>query len=120
MLYFYYLPPSNNSTGYGTSMLQQSRYSRLLFDGDEKKFEQWQIQFSGYMRLQKLKETILKPVTDEVDVSKNEEAFAELKQFLEDKSLSLVMRDAANDGRKALGILREHYAGTSKPRIISL
>ena len=30
------------------------------------------------------------------------------------------MRDAANDGRKALGILREHYTGNSKPRIISL
>ena len=46
--------------------------------------------------------------------------FGYLRQFLDDKSLSLVMRDAASDGRKALGILREHFAGTSKPRIISL
>uniref|UniRef100_A0A1A8HI63 CCHC-type domain-containing protein n=1 Tax=Nothobranchius korthausae TaxID=1143690 RepID=A0A1A8HI63_9TELE len=30
------------------------------------------------------------------------------------------MRDAADDGRKALIILREHYAGKGKPRIISL
>ena len=30
------------------------------------------------------------------------------------------MRDAKNDGRKALGILREHYLGKGKPRIISL
>lgn len=30
------------------------------------------------------------------------------------------MRDAADDGRKALKILREHYAGKGKPRVISL
>ena len=30
------------------------------------------------------------------------------------------MRDAADDGRKALKILREHYASQSKPRIITL
>ena len=30
------------------------------------------------------------------------------------------MRDAVDDGKKALKILREHYAGTGKPRIISL
>ena len=52
--------------------------------------------------------------------AKNEECYAELIQFLDDKSLSLVMRDAADDGRKALKILREHYASQSKPRIITL
>ncbi|XP_068213827.1 uncharacterized protein [Palaemon carinicauda] len=30
------------------------------------------------------------------------------------------MRDAVNDGRKALEILRDHYRSTRKPRIISL
>ena len=30
------------------------------------------------------------------------------------------MRDARDDGRKALGILREHYLGRSKPRIFGL
>ena len=54
------------------------------------------------------------------DEAKNEECYAELIQFLDDKSLSLVMRDAADDGRKALKILREHYASQSKPRIITL
>ena len=47
-------------------------------------------------------------------------AFAELIQFLDDRSLSLVTRDAYDDGRKALHILKEHYAGKDKPRIISL
>jgi hypothetical protein len=30
------------------------------------------------------------------------------------------MRDAVDDGRKALRILRSHYAGKGKPRIIAL
>ena len=30
------------------------------------------------------------------------------------------MRDAQDDGRKALNILRDYYAGKGKPRIISL
>ena len=60
-------------------------------------------------------------IYDDVDITaaKNEEAFAELIQFLDDKSLALVMRDARDNGRKALKILRAHYAGTGKPRVIS-
>ena len=72
------------------------------------------------MRLQKLKDTIVGSEDDEIDADKNAEALAELIQFLDDKSLSLTMRDAIDDGRKALGILGEHNAGKSKPRIISL
>jgi chitinase len=30
------------------------------------------------------------------------------------------MRDATDDGRKALQILRDHYANQGKPRIITL
>ena len=67
-----------------------------------------------------MKDTIVGSENDEIDADKNAEAFAKLIQFLDDKSLSLIMRDAIDDARKALGILREHYAGTSKPRLISL
>ncbi|ELT98103.1 hypothetical protein CAPTEDRAFT_207765 [Capitella teleta] len=52
--------------------------------------------------------------------SKNEEVFAELIQFLNYTSLSLVIRDAEDDGRAALRILNCHYAGSTKPRIIGL
>ncbi|PIK37656.1 hypothetical protein BSL78_25527 [Apostichopus japonicus] len=82
--------------------------------------------------MMKLKDTILgldvppegeagsgQPNVNDV-VGKNEECYAELIQFLDDKSLSLVMRDAADDGRKALKILREHYSNQGKPRIITL
>ena len=80
----------------------------------------------GHLRLQGLKETILTvPETDDedallADAAKNEEAYAELIQFLDDKSLSLVMREAPDDGRAALLILQDYYAGKGKPRIISL
>lgn len=101
-----------------------SRYSRLQFDGDERKYEIWETKFLGHLRLQGLKDVILKAEGDEEadgeDDDKNAEAYAELIQFLDDKSLSLVMRDAVDDGRKALKILRGHYAGVGKPRIISL
>ena len=104
-----------NATGYGPR-------HRLLFDGDERKYELWEVKLLGYMRLQKLHEVIDPPASDTspADVSKNAEAFAELIQFLDDRSLSLVMRDAKDDGRKALKILREHYLSKGKPKIISL
>ncbi len=60
------------------------------------------------------------PSEEEADEEKNEECYAELIQLLDDTSLSLVMRDAAGDGRKALKILRDHYASQGKPRIIAL
>ena len=69
-----------------------SRWSRLLFDGDEKNYELWETKFLGHMQLQKLKDTILNgPAVgvDEgalaVDATKNAEAYAELIQFLDDK-----------------------------------
>ena len=64
-------------------------------------------------------ETIV-PSDNEPDEAKNEECCAELIRLFDDKSLSLVMRDAAGDGRKALQILRDHYASQGKPRIIAL
>lgn len=110
---------SQGLTGYGPSH-NLGRHSRLIFDGDERHYELWEVKFLGYMRLRKLKATILAPESDEVDADKNEEAYAELIQCLDEKSLSLVMRDAADNGGKALRILREHYAGVGKPRVIGL
>ena len=112
---------TNTLTGYGPSN------SRLIFDGDERKYELWEVKFLGYLRLKKLVETILTPLAPDAseeataaDSVKNADAFAELIQYLDDRSLSLVIRDAANDGRKAFGILREHYLSKGKPRVISL
>ena len=39
--------------------------------------------------------------------------YAELGQFLDDKSLSLVLRDTNDDGKEAVNILRAYYVGSS-------
>ena len=51
---------------------------------------------------------IFVPDTDdrEPDVEKNADAFAELVQCLGDRSLSLEIREAKDNGRKALAVLR--------------
>ena len=91
-------------------------------DADERKYEQWQVKFLGYMRLHKLKDVLVSENWGEgANAGRNEEVFAELIQFIYNKSLALVMRDAIDDGIQALKIpLRAHHAGTGKPRVISL
>ena len=105
---------SINLTGYGP-------WRTLIFDGDENKFELWEVKFLGYMRLQKL-HGVFVPVEgkDPPDAATKAQAFAELIQCLDDHSLSLVIREAKDDGKKALDVLREHYQGKSKPRIMAL
>ncbi|KAJ8381057.1 hypothetical protein SKAU_G00018350 [Synaphobranchus kaupii] len=103
-----------------------SRLPRLMFDGDETKYELWETKVLGHLHLLGLKETILHAPTDNsaealaADVKRNADAYAELIQLLDDKSLSLIMRDAPDNAREALKILRGYYAGKGKPRIINL
>ena len=93
-----------NSTGYRLRQNAPGRFARLIFQGNERNYEQWEIKRLGYMKLRDLKTTIL--ADGDVDASKNKEAFAELIQFLHEQSLSLIMRDAVDNGREALKILR--------------
>ncbi len=61
-----------------------SRWSRLVFDGDEKNYELWKMKFLGHLWLQGLKDTILKEPSvgegeEPVDNrAKNAEAYTEL------------------------------------------
>ncbi|KAK3876711.1 hypothetical protein Pcinc_018523 [Petrolisthes cinctipes] len=98
------------ATGYGPR-------SRLLFNGDEEKYELWEVKFMGHLRLQKLHEVLTATTPDPEN---NARVYAELVQLLDDTSLSLVIREAKDDGKKAIKILREYYMETSKPRILSL
>jgi hypothetical protein len=103
---------------------QRRRLPRQTFDGDETKYELWETKMLGHFHLSGLKDTVLREPRTEVEIAadrkKNADAYAELILLLDDKSLSLVMRDAPDNGRKALQILREYYAGRGKPRIINL
>ena len=96
------------STGYEPCRRDNgSRWSRLLFDGDVTKYEIWETKFFGYLHTLGLKDALLvKNLNgDETDTERNEEAYNELIQFLDDKNLSLIMREASDNGREALRIL---------------
>ena len=60
-------------TGYGP------RNSRLIFDGDERMYEQWEVKFLGYLLLKKLSETILMPLAP--DASEETTAADSVKSF---------------------------------------
>lgn len=97
---------------------------QIIFDGTEDKYDLWETRFLSRLHILKLKDTILRVPTDDAalvaDPGKNADCYAQLVNALDDKSLSLIRHEAAEDGRKALKILREHYSGKSKPRILNL
>ena len=103
------------SRGYGA----RPRWD-IYFDGDATYYELWETKLLAYLHLKKLKKTVLAKGTIGDQNAKNEEAFAEIIQFLDNRSLALVMRDAKDNGKKALQILRQHYMGDGKPRVSSL
>ena len=70
------------------------------------------------MRIRGLSQVFTNPSSSDLD--KKADAFAELIQCLDDTSLSLIIRDARDDGGKALNILHSHYLPKGKPRIITL
>ena len=79
----------------------------------------------AYLKLKGLKNIVLPAFESgirdfDVDEDKDETAFSELVQFLDKRSLGLISRDGKNSGRKSLAILRNHYAGTGKPRVMVL
>ena len=69
------------------------------------------------MKLKKLKNIF----TTEEDITDKqiETAYTELIEFLDERSLTLGIRETKEKDRQAWKILQEHYA-TSKPRIITL
>ncbi len=92
-----------------------------MFDEDETEYELWETKMLGHLHLLRLKNMVLREPTsqDEVvaDGKKNTDAYAELIQLLDDKSLSLIMKYAPDNARKALKILREYYAVKGKPHL---
>ena len=94
-------------------------HQAIAFSGEASDFEVWSIRFKGMIRLNKLID-VLESDQDVVDADKNAQIFALLVQCLDDNSLNLVIRDAENKGRESFNILKEHFVGATKPRIMSL
>ena len=46
-----------SSTGYGSA--PSNKWQNLVFDGDERKFQQWEVKILGYMLRKGLKKVIL-------------------------------------------------------------
>ena len=72
------------STGYGL------RTGKVLFNGDESKYELWQVKFLGCLRIQHFHQIMLSPAdqSDDMDfIEKNATMFAEFVQYLDDKSI---------------------------------
>ncbi|XP_028394907.1 uncharacterized protein LOC114519054 [Dendronephthya gigantea] len=94
-------------TGYGPS----HSHGRLLFDGDERKYELWEVKFLGYLRLKKLSDTIQGPLADDAseeqlrtDTTKNADAFAELIQSREESVTDYMLRaETASTSLKSAG-----------------
>ena len=89
--------------GYPNSNWLRAKSSKTFFDDNESKYELWEVKFLRYLRIQHLHQIVLSPTdqSDDIDfVEKNTTVFAELIQYLDDKSLSLVTRDARDSGRK--------------------
>jgi hypothetical protein len=112
---------SSISTGYGPSAR-----TRLYFDGKQESYPIWETRFTNFLFTvdKGVHKALLPPVDgvgDDADFNaKNRWAYAELVQVLDERSLQMIMSDASNDGRKALQILRSHYASTEKPRVLTL
>ena len=109
---------SASLTGYGPRISHRP----IAFDGDERRYELWETKFLGYMKIRGLS-TVFKTLEDstiEINTEQDEEAYAELVQFLDDRSLSLIIRDGKDSGRRALNILQNHYLPKGKARVITL
>ena len=68
--------------------------SKLLSDGDETKHEILERKFLGHLHMVDLKKTILDRSLneDEINIKRNEEAYVQLINFMNDKSLSYITR----------------------------
>ena len=67
-----------------------------FFDGNESKYELWEVKFLGYLRIRHLHQIILSPTEQSNDtdfIEKNATVFAEPIQYLDNKNMSEI-RDA--------------------------
>ena len=90
-----------NLTGYWPIRDNGCRWNRLLFDGNEERYEIRETKFLGHLRSLGRKDTTF-GLNHTGDDERIEEPYLELVEFLDDKSLSLVMEEAADNGRKSL------------------
>ena len=101
-------------SGYGPRTL-------IYFNGDPESFTAWETRFTTY--LYTVDKGVYNAITgnEEGDdfAEKNRRAYADLVQVLDERSLQLIMSNTANNGREAFKVLKNHYASTEKPRVLT-
>jgi hypothetical protein len=89
------------------------------FSGVGEEYDLWETRFVAHLSVLSLKKSLtpLENASDN-DAVANEQIYCELVQALDSKSLALIMYEAVDNGRQALDILRNHYRGSGRPRIM--
>lgn len=108
-------------------MANHDRTKWPTFDGRAEEYELWEERMLCCMHRVGLKDTILKepggPLTVEEqaeDGRLNADAYCAMVPLLDNVSLGLIFRETKNKGRESLQVLREHYIGKGRPRIVSM
>ena len=76
-------PTMQTLTGYGPRYTfensgQFNISRRLMFQGDERKYELWKVRFLGYLRTHKLYETTIAKMDEPANPNKIAEAYGEM------------------------------------------
>lgn len=108
-------------------MANRSKSQWPTFDGRAEEYELWEERMLCCMHGVGLKQTILtepaEPLSEEdraKDDKLNADAYCALAPLLDNTSLGLIFRDTKDKGRESLRVLKEHYIGKGRPRIVSL
>ncbi|XP_024121615.1 pleckstrin homology-like domain family B member 1 isoform X6 [Oryzias melastigma] len=108
-------------------MATRTKIKWPTFDGRAEEYELWEERMLCCMHSAGLKQTILNKPAGPLSVDEqarddklNADAYCALAPLLDNTSLGLIFRDTKDKGRESLKVLREHYIGKGRPRIVSL
>ncbi|XP_023809695.1 uncharacterized protein LOC111947330 [Oryzias latipes] len=108
-------------------MTNRTKIKWPTFDGRAEEYELWVERMLCCMHSAGLKQTILNEPAGPLSVEEqardnklNADAYCALAPLLDNTSLGLIFRDTKDKGRESLKVLREHYIGKGRPRIVSL
>lgn len=105
----------------------RSKIKWPTFDGRAEEYELWEERMLCCMHAAGLKQTILHEPTGPLSAEQqaqddklNADAYCVLAPLLDNTSLGMIFRDTKDKGRESLRVLRKHYLGKGRPRIVSL
>lgn len=108
-------------------MANRNKIKWPTFARRAEEYELWEERMLCCMHAAGLKQTILHEPTGPLSAEQqaqddklNADAYCALASLLDNTSLGLIFRNTKDKGRESLRVLREHYIGKGRPRIVSL